>query len=59
MEKVGYPVIVKPDNGVGATATYKLKSEDELRAFHEEDFHGVQFIMEEFVPGEIYSMMRS
>lgn len=25
------------------------------RAFHEEDFHGVQFIMEEFVPGEIYS----
>ena len=55
VEKVGYPVIVKPDNGVGATATYKLKSEDELRAFHEEDFHGVQFIMEEFVPGEIYS----
>ena len=55
VEKVGYPVIVKPDNGVGATTTYKLKSEDELRAFHEEDFHGVQFIMEEFVPGEIYS----
>ena len=55
VEKVGYPVIVKPDNGVGATTTYKLKSEDELRAFHEEDFHCVQFIMEEFVPGEIYS----
>lgn len=55
VEKVGYPVIVKPDNGVGATTTYKLNSEDELRAFHEEDFHGVQFIMEEFVPGEIYS----
>ena len=55
VEKVGYPVIVKPDNGVGATTTYKLKSEDELRAFHEEDFHGVQFIMEEFVPREIYS----
>ena len=55
VEKVGYPVIVKPDNGVGAATTYKLKSEDELRAFHEEDFHGVQFIMEEFVPGEIYS----
>ena len=55
VEKVGYPVIVKPDNGVGATTTYKLKSEDALRAFHEEDFHGVQFIMEEFVPGEIYS----
>ena len=24
VEKVGYPVIVKPDNGVGATTTYKL-----------------------------------
>lgn len=55
VEKVGYPVIVKPDNGVGATTTYKLKNEDELRTFHNEDFHGVQFIMEEFVPGEIYS----
>lgn len=24
--EVGYPVIVKPDNGVGASHTYKLKT---------------------------------
>lgn len=26
VEKVGYPVVVKPDNGVGATSTYKLNN---------------------------------
>ena len=30
--EVGYPVIVKPDNGVGAAATYKLKNDDDVRA---------------------------
>ncbi len=55
IEKVGYPVIVKPDNGVGASSTHKLNDEAQLKAFHEEDHGGVQFIMEEFVPGEIFS----
>ena len=27
---VGYPVIVKPDNGVGASSTYRLTSDEEL-----------------------------
>ena len=31
--KVGYPVVVKPDNGVGAAHTYKLKSDEELQYF--------------------------
>ena len=35
IKKVGYPVIVKPDNGVGATATYKLSNEQELISFFE------------------------
>ena len=30
IREVGYPVIVKPDNGVGASSTYKLNSEDEV-----------------------------
>ena len=30
-KKNGYPVIVKPDNGVGATHTYKLKDDEELK----------------------------
>lgn len=33
IETVGYPVIVKPDNGVGANATYKLSCDEDLRCF--------------------------
>lgn len=55
VKKTGYPVIVKPDNGVGASDTYKIGTEEELREFHEADFGGIQFIMEEFVRGDIYS----
>ena len=52
--EVGYPVIVKPDNGVGAAATYKLKNDDDVRAFYNELPH-VQYIMEEFINGTIVS----
>ena len=31
--RVGYPVVVKPDNGVGASETYKLKSDEDLDYF--------------------------
>ena len=34
--QVGYPVIVKPDNGVGANATYKLKNDADLERFFRE-----------------------
>ena len=46
--EVGYPVIVKPDNGVGAAATYKLKNEEEVVNFYNNLPH-VQYIMEEFI----------
>lgn len=52
--EVGYPVIVKPDNGVGAVATYKLKNEDDTRAFYEH-LPEVSYIMEEFINGTIVS----
>ena len=55
IEKVGYPVIAKPNNGVGAVDTFKINSDEELKAFHDQDFGSEQFIMEEFVPGEIFS----
>ncbi|MDD6159938.1 MAG: carbamoylphosphate synthase large subunit [Oscillospiraceae bacterium] len=54
VSRVGYPVIVKPDNGVGAAATYKLKDEGELRAFYA-DLPHVTYIMEEFINGTIVS----
>ncbi len=50
---VGYPVVVKPDNGVGANATYKLKSDEEVDFFFATKDNSVQYIMEEFVNGEV------
>ena len=52
---VGYPVVVKPDNGVGAAATYKLKSDEDLVNFMETKPEGVPYIMEEFVNAEVNS----
>lgn len=54
IQEVGYPVVVKPDNGVGAAATYKVSNEKELKAFYEQE-HPTQYIMEEFVNGLIIS----
>ncbi len=49
LKKVGYPVVVKPDNGVGAAATYKLKCDADLEYFMATKPEGVPYIMEEFV----------
>ncbi len=50
--EVGYPVVVKPDNGVGANNTYKLKSDADLDFFFATKDHNV-YIMEEFVKGYV------
>ena len=55
LAKVGYPVVVKPDNGVGAAATYKLKSDEDLVNFMGTKPEGVPYIMEEFVNAEVNS----
>ena len=49
---VGYPVVVKPDNGVGASNTYKLKCDEDLDFFMEHKDDNV-YIMEEFVNGYV------
>lgn len=54
--RVGYPVIVKPDNGVGASNTWKVADDDHLRALYSDvigKHPACHFIMEEFVPGHI------
>lgn len=51
---VGYPVVVKPNVGVGAAATYKIKNEEDLRQFYKKGFQ-VPYIMEEFIEGDITS----
>ncbi|MBD5632783.1 MAG: ATP-grasp domain-containing protein [Clostridia bacterium] len=52
--EVGYPVIVKPDNGVGANDTHKLSNETELKAFLKNKLP-VTYIMEEFIDAEVNS----
>lgn len=54
IKQVGYPVIVKPDVGVGANDTYELKNEDDLKNFFAND-HNISYVMKEFVPGKILS----
>ena len=50
----GFPVIVKPDIGVGATDTWKLESEEDLEWFYANK-PVTPYVMEEFVYGNIYS----
>ena len=53
IKKVGYPVIVKPDNGVGANGTHRIKSEEELDGFLAVNPQG--YIMEEYIDGVVNS----
>lgn len=53
INEVGFPVIVKPDNGVGASATYKLSSAEELKNFLDAKPKG--YIMEEYLDGVVHS----
>ena len=54
IREVGYPVIVKPDIGVGATHTWKLENDADLAAFYDH-LPAVPYVMEEFIQGEICS----
>lgn len=53
--EVGYPVVAKPDNGVGASHTYKLKNDKELESFFMRKLPGIFYIMEEFIDAEVNS----
>lgn len=55
IEEVGYPVIVKPDNGVGASQTYRLQNVEELNYFFATKDNSVPYIMEEYVFGAVCS----
>jgi len=54
--KTGYPIIAKPDVGVGAGGTHKLHNEAEVHRFFDlmrQDV--VNYVVEEFVTGDICS----
>ncbi|MBE5997298.1 MAG: carbamoylphosphate synthase large subunit [Lachnospiraceae bacterium] len=54
IEKTGYPVIVKPNIGVGAADTYTLHSDEELEQFYGA-LPSIPYVMEEFITGDIRS----
>jgi hypothetical protein len=52
IKEVGYPIVAKPDIGVGAAKTYKITDDFELD-FYLRDKLPVEYILEEFVKGDI------
>jgi hypothetical protein len=53
--EVSYPVFVKPDDGMGAEDSRKIRNEEEMRRFYETKHPDTHYIMEEFISGEIWS----
>ncbi len=51
--KVGYPIVVKPNQGSGANMTYKITNDLELEHFFKNKPSEVDFIMQEFIDGII------
>ncbi|MCX6112485.1 MAG: ATP-grasp domain-containing protein, partial [Proteobacteria bacterium] len=54
IKKVGYPVIVKPDGGIGAVDTYEINDKKGLEDFFKRK-NNYDYIIEEFIDGDLYS----
>ena len=54
-KEVGYPIIAKPDNGVGAADTHRISSDKELNDFFETKMPGVTYILEEYIDAAVNS----
>ena len=54
-EKVHFPVVAKPDNGVGASHTFKIENEEQMKQFFGVKLPNTSYIMEEYVNGEVNS----
>jgi hypothetical protein len=52
VSEAGYPLVAKPDIGVGAAKTYKIHNDEELVEFFAEK-PDVDYILEEFISGDI------
>jgi hypothetical protein len=52
--EVGFPIIAKPDVGVGAARTYRIDNETQLEAFLV-DKPPVDYFLEEFLDGQLLS----
>ena len=54
-KEVGYPVFVKPDDGMGAEDSYSIHNEKELKEFYKNKNEYTSYIMEEYIDGNIFS----
>lgn len=54
IDQTGYPIVAKPDIGVGAAKTYKIHNHSELEQFFALK-PPVDYILEEFIEGVIYT----
>ena len=54
-KQTGYPIIAKPDIGVGAGGTQKIHNDQELETFFHQIPNYHQYVAEEFITGEICS----
>ncbi|MCU0500966.1 MAG: ATP-grasp domain-containing protein [Anaerolineae bacterium] len=54
VEEVGYPIVAKPDIGVGAAGTYRIDSDEQLSSFFATK-PPIDYIAEEFIRGAIVS----
>jgi hypothetical protein len=52
VKETGYPLVAKPDVGVGAASTYKIQTEAELERFFIEK-PPFDYLLEEFIHGDI------
>lgn len=53
-EEVGYPIVAKPDSGVGAAQTYQIRDHAGLEEFFSHK-PPVDYIFEEFIEGRIFT----
>jgi hypothetical protein len=51
----GFPIIIKPDKGSGASMTYRISSEEELKHFFETAPGDMDFIAEDYIEGDMYT----
>ena len=55
VEKIGFPLILKPVDGAGSADTYRVESQEELRAALPLLLHVPTISIEEFIDGEEYT----
>ena len=54
-KEVGFPIFIKPDQGVGAAGDFKINNDDDIIDFFEKKWPEVTYICEQYITGEIVS----